>query len=276
VTRLDFDVVLVGSAGAGHWGDLLLALLAEQKSCAMVVDVLDIDPGPEALTVTRDLGRGSREILSLRGAAVLSIAESAAPLLYVSRYRRQAVRLASSAPGIGSAGDPLAAVSGAWIPARPRVKTANLTARTRGSASHRMQALLGINAGIDRENDRSHMITADAATCAGHLLRFLRHHGFITGAMPAPAASTSPEIETASRTSQRLPDDRESSASSIWTPHLRSPRPLQGEVRGMARRPRPLQPGDEPSQQRRPARLARGPRSLGQTVPQQSRGPRPI
>ena len=122
VDRLDVDVVLVGNGGAGSWADLLPALVAEHKQCAMLVDVLDVEVCPDSIAVTRDLGRGSREVLGLGGPAVLGVSEDAVQLLYVSRYRRQAARVSPLGTSVGLLHDPLPAVSSPWAPTRPRVK----------------------------------------------------------------------------------------------------------------------------------------------------------
>jgi hypothetical protein len=268
VSAIDFDVVLIGSGGAGPWGDLLPALLAERKQCAMVFDVLDVDPSPGGITVRRDLGHGSREVLSLSGPAVLSIAENAEQLLYVSHYRRQAVRVALPAPSAGPALDPLLAVSGPWEPVRPRVKTGSLAAKTGGSASARMQALLGMTAGADRENVRAHVIVADAATCARHLLRFLSHHGIIatSGMAPAECVSTEEDAESS----------RQRAGTTIRPQSVRGPRLLEGDGRGIERGPRPLETGVVPSRQTRIEKRTRGPRPVGQAVSQRGRGPRSV
>jgi hypothetical protein len=268
VARLDVDVVLVGSGGAGPWGDLLLALLAEHKQCAMVVDVLDVEVCPDSIAVTRDLGRGSKEVLGLGGAAVLGVSEEAVQLLYVSRYRRQAVSVSLPAPNVGLLHDPLAAVSSAWAPTRPRVKAGNLAAKTAGSASGRLQALMGMTEGTTGDDDRVHVIHADAATCAQHLLRFLSHHGVIAGALTAPVVPVSHKAKE-DRGSQEL-------GASIPTPRGRGPRPLQGEAGGLSRRPRPLQSDVSPSSSPQPETPLRGPRPVGQTAPRRGRGPRPL
>jgi electron transfer flavoprotein alpha/beta subunit len=265
VVAIDFDVVLIGSGGAEPWGDLLLALLAERKQCAMVFEVLDVKPTHNGMTVTRDLGRGGREILALSPPAVLGIAENASQLLYVSRYRRQMAPAPRLAPSAELAVDPLAAGSGPWEPARPRVKIGNLAAKTAGSATGRMQALLGIAADTARADAGAHVIVADAATCARHLLRFLRHHGII-------ATAVNPEQEAASRTSP--PDDRQGPEASIRTRYRRGLKPLERKTCSPERQPRPLQPSGEPSQQTGLAK--RGPHPIGQTTPRRVRGPRPV
>jgi hypothetical protein len=271
VAAVNGDVVLVGGGGAEPWGDLLLALLAGPKQCAMVCEVLDIAPGPAEMTVTRDLGRGGREVLAIRGPAVLGIAEAAPQLLYVSRYRRQVVRPALLAPRTGLVHQSLTAVGSQWEPARPRVKTGNLVTRTAGPASTRLQALLGLGADTDQENNRSHVIIADAVTCARHLLRFLRHHGMIAAAMPS--ATVPGSLEIGAKTVARGTPDQ---ADPVWAPHLRGPRPLYGERHGTARGPRPLPPDSAASPQSPLGIRTRGPRPVGRNAPQRRRGPRPL
>jgi electron transfer flavoprotein alpha/beta subunit len=236
VAALEFDVALIGCGGAGSWGDLLPAMLAERRECAMVLDVLDIEPHTDRISVTRDLGRGSREVLAISGPAVLGVAEDAARSAYISRHRRQAAPVSRSSPGGVPRVDPLAAVSGPWEQARPRVKTAHLAERTGGSATDRMSALFGISTGATEERDHGQIIIDDAATCARHLLRFLGHHGLIerSGAPPAGA----------------------------------EPRGDQG--------PRAPRPDPAPPPAERPGRPARGPRPVDQSTTTRARGPRPV
>jgi electron transfer flavoprotein alpha/beta subunit len=268
VAEVDADVILVGNGGAGRWGDLLPALLAEHKRCAMLVDVLDVEVRPDRIAVTRDLGRGSREVLGVSGAAVLGVSEAAVQLLYVSRYRRQAASVSRSAQRVGLTYDPLAEVSGTWVPTRPRVKVRELAVKTGGSASGRLQALMGLAGGRAGNADREHVIRADAATCAQHLLRFLRHHGVIAGVEMAPVKQHGPEME----------EDRASQETGSLTPATRSraPRPLGGEATGRSRRPRPLQSEVAPSSLAPSEARPRGPRPIGQNAPRQRRAPRPV
>jgi electron transfer flavoprotein alpha/beta subunit len=271
VEAINADVVLVGSGGAEPWGDLLPALLAAHRQCAMVLEVLDVASGPHGMTVTRALGRGSREVLAMSGPAVLGIAEEAPQLLYVSRYRRQAVRAALLAPHTGSARQPRTTVGDPWELARPRVKTGNLATKTAATASARLQALQGLSTGTAREDEHAHIITADATTCARHLLRFLRHHGIIAASTPSPTApAASATVENTVAHSTPAP------SQPPWAPHRRGPRPLQGERRGMARRPRPRPPDVASPPQAHAGIRPRSPRPVGQDTSQQRRGPRPV
>ena len=89
------DVALIGRGGCAERGDLLPARLAEASGAALVYDVIDVQREIDGLMVTRDLGRGARDLLSVRGRAVLVVAESVERWLYVSRYRINAARAAS-------------------------------------------------------------------------------------------------------------------------------------------------------------------------------------
>jgi electron transfer flavoprotein alpha/beta subunit len=276
VADIDFDLALVGSAGSEPWGDLLPALLAEHKQCAMVFEVLDIIPGPNGLTVTRDLGRGNREVLSLSTPAVLSISEDAGQLLYVSRYRRQTVSAVLPTPPPELAPNALSMVNPQWEPARPRVKTGDLAAKTAGPASRRIQALMGIGADASKADQRAAVMVADAVTCARHLLRFLSHHGIITRSVPAAAAPERPEQQTESRIPASPSGGRDDPGVSIRTRSTRGPRALGSQGRDVQRGPQPLQPEVEPSPPGRSENGARGPRPVGQTVSRRARGPRPV
>jgi hypothetical protein len=258
VTGLDYDVMLVGSGGAEPYGDLLLAQLAAEKQGAMVCEVLDVVCGPHGLTVTRDLGRGSREVLALDRPAVLGIAADAAQLLYVSRYRRQVAEAAVQVSHAAPLSDPLAALSSPWEPLRPRVRLGGVEARTSGAASTRRQALFGVSATSPQGDDRSHVIVADAVTCAQHLLRFLSHHGMI----PAAVAPSAPAVRIGETVDSHPPP----TAAVPGEPLQRGPRPLAGVTGGVQRQPRPL------------SRLehSRAPRPPGAPAPRRQRGPRAI
>ena len=267
VTAVDFDIVLVGSGGAEPYGDLLLAQLAEQKQCAMVFDVLDVVASPAGLTVTRDLGRGSREVLALHGPAVLGIAEAAVQLLYVSRYRQQRVPPALLVAHTREQAEPPGALSSPWGPARPRVKTADLSTKTSGAASVRRQALFGLTTEAHDASDRAHIIVADASTCAQHLLRFLRHHGVIR--VPETPLPASP------RAAEGMVGGAPLVGTPIWEPHRRGPRPLIGTARGRERQPRPLA-AVAVVRAAQPVPPTRRPRPVGAPASRSQRGPRPL
>jgi electron transfer flavoprotein alpha/beta subunit len=242
IAALEFDLALIGGGGAGPWGDLVPALLAERRECAMVFDVLDVEPHEEGLTVTRDLGRGSREVLAVTGPAVLGVAEDATRSLYISRHRRQAVPRSRLSLGAGPSVDPPALSRGPWERARPRVKTGDLAERTGGSASSRMSALFGISASPSNEEEkRGQLIVDDPATCAQHLLRFLSHHGLIDRSIPEPAPvegqlhrEPSPEREESPMERPRRP--------------ARGPRPVGPPAPTRARGPRTVDRDPQPDE----------------------------
>lgn len=262
----EFDVLLAGEGGAGDGGDLVLAQLAERRGCALVFEVLDVEEDRDELVVTRDLGRGARELLRVKGAAALGVSAQAPRRGYVSHYRRLAA-------GKAAAGEPRAAAAGArtgagardvchasatpgaeaaagpWGPARPRAKTADLAARTQPPATQRMLALMGVAGGEGGGGERAHLIEADPETCARHLLRYLAHHGFIERSMTPPAeqaAASERAAESARRTAV-----------------------MEGNEAGRAAA---LRSKAEPAP--RPAgKLGRGPRPAGQDRPSRVRGP---
>jgi hypothetical protein len=89
------DVILIGRGGCREFGDALPASLAEESGAALVYDVIDIQAEGDRLLVTRDLGRGARDRLSVRGRVVLVVADSVARGSYVSRHRINAQRAAA-------------------------------------------------------------------------------------------------------------------------------------------------------------------------------------
>lgn len=313
---LPFDLALIGAGGCEPWGDLLPAMLAQKCSCGLVVDVVKIEPASDEMRVTRDLGRGAREVLRVRGPAVLAISEEADQTLYVSRHRRKMAalsqKLAAGRPWL----DPLENVAGSWEPARPRVKTGNLAAKTGGAATDRMNALMGATQSTEDRQDRQ-VIRGDAATCARQLLRYLRHHGFL----PPGAGVRTEDLpqETGLCPQEATPDLSRrvagADASTLWQENsacrshrlLRSPRSLSGATSGVQRRPQPLAfpsavlsgnllrsprplngSGHIPPMVRRPrpvtiqpafmpaGKLSRRPRPIGLNSPRPIRGPYPI
>jgi len=88
------DVILIGRGGCRELGDALPASLAEESGAALVYDVIDIQAEDDRLLVTRDLGRGAQDQLSVRGRVVLVVADSVVRGPYVSRYRLNAQRAA--------------------------------------------------------------------------------------------------------------------------------------------------------------------------------------
>jgi len=165
------DVALIGRGGCGECGDALPARLAEESGAALVYDVLDVQLESDRLVVTRDMGRGARDVLGVRGRAVLVVADSVARGPYVSRYRIDAEKAAggdSSAPRTSSGVE--------WEPATPRVRLGDHASRVAGRAIERMNALFGL--GETADNDLS-LVRGSADECARHLLRYLSHHGFI-------------------------------------------------------------------------------------------------
>jgi len=267
VRGLDFDLLLVGAGGAGAGGDLLLGRLAEEKQCAMVLDVLDVQAGGGALLVTRDLGRGARELLSVQGPAVLGISGQAPRLHYVSRYRRLAVPAAAAGATVASPApqaaarpdaasrDPLAPLSEPWEPARPRARIEGLAQRTAGTATERMNALLGVSSGPagrmepgeagTARTGLEHVVVADAETCARHLLRFLSHHGVIERRLTAGTHAAAPPPGGG-----------------------RADEPGQAGAAGGPRRPAATPPPPALT-----GKLSRGPRPPGEQQPARIRGP---
>ncbi len=256
-TAIDFQLALVGTCD-----DLLPAALAEARRGALVLDVLDVVIADDHLLVTRDLGRGERELLRVRGPAVLGLSDAAPSDLYVSRHRRARVSVPVR--------DTIATEAQSdWRPVRPRTRTADIAAKTAGSATERSMAVFGL--AEQQASDAANVLAADPGTCAQHLLRYLAHHGFIERADAPQADDAVP-----------LREDRVARADPVAamgrtvdvpiTPRIaRGPRPLHGPMPGTARRPVPAR---APSVAE--ARLARGPRPVGAAVSVNRRGPVPL
>lgn len=172
-----FDVALLGRGGCGDAGDLLPAMLAERSGAALAYEVVDVRRKAQGLEVTRDLGRGARDVLLVRGPVVLVVADSARRRAgYISRRRLLAAattHAVASAPSSESLGIP-------WQRTIPRVRLGNHPSKVQGSATTRRNELFGIAASRGKGSEDSRVVTGSAETCARHLLRYLVHHDFIT------------------------------------------------------------------------------------------------
>jgi electron transfer flavoprotein alpha/beta subunit len=211
------DVVLIGRGGCADRGDLLPARLAEENGAALVYDVIDVQRESDRLLVTRDLGRGARDLLSVRGRAVLVVAESIERGPYVSRYRMNAAQADSDESAARKEQNCVE-----WEPVTPRVRLGDHAARVAGSAVERMNTLFG--AGQIAENTAS-LVRGSAEECARHLLRYLSHHGFVERRLGGEWESASDEAARSQPTAQRLPRSAEGAAS-IPIRAQRRPRPV--------------------------------------------------
>ena len=212
-----FAVVLIGRGGCAERGDLLPARLAEASGAALVYDVIDVQRKTDGLMVTRDLGRGARDLLSVRGRAVLVISESVERGPYVSRYRMNAVKAAS---GESVARREQSCVE--WEPTTPRVRLGDCAARVAGSAAERMNALFGVD-GI--AGNTASLVRGSAEECARHLLRYLSHHGFVERGLGGESQSAA-EQAIDSQSAARGPERSTAGAASIPTRLRRRPRAL--------------------------------------------------
>jgi electron transfer flavoprotein alpha/beta subunit len=219
VALLGRDVVLLGRGGCGERGDALPARLAEQRGAALVYEVIDVQREADRLLVTRDLGRGARDLLSIRGRVVLVVADSVERGPYLSRYRIDAARAASGEPVACSAPSGVE-----WELTTPRVRLGDHASRVAGRAVERMNALFGV--GEIAENTAS-LVRESAEECARQLLRYLSHHGFVEHG-PGGEQHSASEGAVASRSAGRRPQPSAANAASIPIRTRRRPRPMNG------------------------------------------------
>ncbi len=255
--EIEFDIALVGSTG-----DFTAAQLAERKRCPLLLDIVQVQsPDQEGrMEIVRDLGQGAKEVLTVSGSVVLRVSEEADNTMYVSRFRRETA--AGFSGGRGGAPPESSPAEQRWELAKPRVRIGDLAAKTGGSATSRADAIYGTT---QPKGETESVITGDAAMAAKHLLRYLRHHGFITrGGEDArdPVAATS----------ERSPSP---SARTVERPR-RGPRSA-----GSRRGPRPVPTGEQPPARESPSPAAetprsRGPRDVGSARASERRKPRPI
>jgi hypothetical protein len=211
------DVALIGRGGCGEFGDALPARLAEECGAALVYDVLDVQPESDRLVVTRDLGRGARDVLGVCGRAVLVVADSVVRGPYVSRYRINAEKAAS-----GESPAPRMSTGIGWELATPRVRLGDHASRVAGRAVERMNSLFGL---VGTAKNEASLVRGSADECARHLLRYLSHHGFIDRGLGGAQGRTSEGVAT----SQPAEGRREKSATDA------APIPIRAR-----RRPRPV------------------------------------
>lgn len=217
----DFDVVLFGRGGCGEEGDLLPARIAEQHDASLIYEVVEIQSVDDGLNVTRDLGRGARDVLRVRGPVVLEIADSAARGRYVSQYRIDRMKRAHPARVTERDTQKLM-----WQPTTPRVRLGDHVSRIGGRAVDRLNALFGLG---ENRSDPSPAVVGDAEDCARQLFRYLCHHGFVTDAAEGEASrDTGITVESCPETRQH----RRPAGDSVSLPArmLRRPRPLDGSV----------------------------------------------
>jgi hypothetical protein len=219
------DVALIGRGGCAESGDLLPAQLAEESGAALVYDVIDVRRESDRLLVTRDLGRGARDLLSVCGRAILVVAESVERGPYVSRYRMNAAR------AVG--GESVARKEPScheWEPANPRVRLGDHEARVAGSAVERMNALFGTGGTGEIAENTVSLVRGSAEVCARHLVRYLSHHGFVDRELSGEWGSASGEVESSQSAAQRLPRGSEDTTSipirAQRRPHPVDERPL--------------------------------------------------
>jgi len=273
------DVILFGRGGTETAGDLLPAKVAVERDAGLVLDVLDVELDVEpvdslsdhensdhenrgTLRVTRDLGRGGREILTVGLPVVLVMAESAAPTVYISRFRQMQV-----SPTV-LAELPQYRQTYRWNRLRPRTVARNLAHKTSGSATNRMLDAFGLTetTGAESSENVSH---ADPATCATHILRYLAHHALIDlrGVVGDDKALVPP---TANAKTEMPVEARQVDPTSV-TDVSRAPRPLPGGSVGMHRRPRAY-----PALSSLPSHVLRRPRPIGTQIQPDYRGPFPV
>jgi len=275
-----FDVALVGHGALDSTLEepegSLAGRLAEMNRATLVFDVLDVARVAERLIVSRDEGRGRREELVLEGPAVLVISPQARRPPYVSRFRMQAAAQMLRRANAAFGGSPPPADD--WQPARPRAKLGSRGNAPAAAGGSRMDEAFGLGEPAP-SGDPEHVLQADPATCARHLLRYLAHHGFVERddlkssidvevAAPQPAFAAvvpAPDASVANSQASTIPDE----LASI----RRVPRRADEPPERIARQPRrsAAQPAASP-----PPSVARRPRSAGQADTSSRRGLRPI
>jgi electron transfer flavoprotein alpha/beta subunit len=211
-----FDVVLIGRGGCGPSGDALPARLAEEGGAALVYAVCDVQPESDRLVVTRDLDRGAKDVLGVRGRAVLVVSDSVARGPYVSRHR---INAAKAVRANWPERDETSSIR--WNPATPRVRLGDCASRVAGRAVERMNALFGLG---ESDESAASLVRGSADESARQLLRYLSHHGFIERGLGGAGQGAAGEV-VVPQPAERRPAQSATAAESIPMRAQRRPRP---------------------------------------------------
>lgn len=277
------DLIVFGRGGIEPDGEQKAAKLALAMNACLIFDVLSFETIQQELIVTRDLGRGCRERLTVTFPAVLVMSIQAEPQTYISRFRRmQGAERVRQQLSSWKHGQPLERKTRNWGAARPRTRMSEASRKTAGDSRSRMFDAFGLANESKASTSEQHLVTGTAATCAIHLVRYLAHHGFVEARVPAivepmdsslageshSVAPNKPAPSDPQRAAPpRLIAGREVELSKI----ARAPRPLTGAREGIWRSPRLYR-----QVMPRLTKLMRGPRPVGQAVPSNLRGPYPM
>jgi electron transfer flavoprotein alpha/beta subunit len=256
--RPTFDLAILGEGALLQLGSVLPGVLAERRGATLVFAAIEMRREGEHLVVVRGAPRGGREVWTINGPAVVVVSPDAPRPGYVSRFRRHRARTSLVDRGVAAADRP--PVGSAWGAVRPRVRWAP-QATAQSAADDRLRDAFGESAAIRGSAGQS-IVSADAATCARHLLRYLAHHGFLPGQREGVSFDEPP-----SRAPQSM---RESQPESQQRPAPLPTAPAGALARG------PHLAGESPE------RIARRPRRVDATLPllvppatRAHRGPRP-
>lgn len=225
--------ILMGRGACGREGDLFAARLAVNNEAALIYDVVDIEPEGAKLRVMRDLGRGNRDELVVSAPAVLVVADSVRRVGYISANRLSRVME-------GSREESGPQDMKGWRQAVPRVKLGKHADRVEGTATDRMNRLLGAEEA--EVPSQSRLFQGEADACAEHVLRYLKHHHFLDsagdekGEGPSPDwdPSTAPLFDPIRPASPNRRTPSSAASGSILTPALmRAPRRRDGSRPGI-------------------------------------------
>lgn len=212
----EFELVWSGMGFAERMGEKFLARWAEHRGGVLLFDVLSCSaPTGGVRTIVCDAGRGARDELQVRGACVLVLSASVVRTPYVSRHRRSVARQQSACASISSQS---ATARPEWQPARPRVRTTGTHAEL--GADRRMDFAFAMESSNASASSSQPIVTADAETCAQQMIRYLAHHGFLSG-----SRSFTPEVTNQSGPVKEETAERRSvSARSVSPAVQRRPR----------------------------------------------------
>jgi electron transfer flavoprotein alpha/beta subunit len=159
--------------------DRVAGLIAGRLGWAHLAALDELSAHGATLHAIHHLGRGEREIVSLRLPAAIRVHDGM-PVPYIARARLATALAAIERVAVTTAAAPSVEI-GPLQPARPRTHVGQPAAPAKASATDRMQALLGLGrpAAVVAPPQKSDQAPATPEALAEQLIRYLAHNGLL-------------------------------------------------------------------------------------------------
>ena len=173
-----FDLVLVGARSSDHASGEVPGLLAESLGLPLVTDATSLTRDGESWRSERELDRGTRELVSVRGPAVIGLSAGIARLGTASLPNLLKAKGATIVVRAGGAGplatDPIV-LERTELPVRPRVRP------VRGPEGTPAERLATVTGGAAGTKTRGRLMEGPPGEMADAIMTFLRERGFLGG-----------------------------------------------------------------------------------------------